>query len=198
MAVAFVGVFGAGFLFFDGCGKIERGIRAVLGTWDMWDSQSISPYELPLQRSPNEQPQAFIPVMESGQDARGSGESSFTSASMHIQAMPIEARNQKAASAYRRYCHHCHGLNGDGRSIVGESYAFALPDLRIWNIQNKLDQELFDFVSYGGKRMLPLAQTATALERLLAILHLDNLKDRPSVPVFPQRWVQPAERPGGP
>ena len=57
-------------------------------------------------------------------------------------------RRQRAswprATAYRRYCSHCHGEHGDNRTIVGESFSPRLPDLRLPGTQAKTDRELYE------------------------------------------------------
>ena len=51
-ALALLGAAGLGLLFGDGCGPVERGLRAVLGTWDMWQSPAVMPHEKPLLEVP--------------------------------------------------------------------------------------------------------------------------------------------------
>jgi hypothetical protein len=102
-------------------------------------------------------------------------------------------RAARAAVTYRRYCHHCHGPHGDGRIIVGESFAPRLPDLRAAAVQTQPDRALYDRVRQGSALMIPLDDTVTPLETLLAIEHVRNLGAAPSEPFFPAQSTRPAE-----
>jgi hypothetical protein len=92
---------------------------------------------------------------------------------------------------YRRYCHHCHGKNGDGRTIVGESLDIAPTDLRHVDVQSRDTSALFAHLRSGGELMVPLAQTMSPAEMLLSIEHLRTLRDRPSEPFFEPAYTEP-------
>jgi hypothetical protein len=177
---------GTSLLFGDGCGPVERGVRAALGTWDMWETRMVSPYEAPLAMPP------------SGTVRLGESAGAFERARARYEEISSRELNAGAAKTYRVYCGHCHGPAGDNRTIVGESFGFALPDLRDEHIQKLSDREMFERLTRGSEKMIPLADTLTPLKRLLAIRHVRTLKGRKSAPPFPPRWVEPAEQPGGP
>ncbi len=186
LVVAAIGGFAVSLLQGDGCGPVERGIRAGLGTWDIWETASVSPYQTPLAGVPD----GVVPV--------GGRMDTYERARATVDGMPSDVRSQRAAQVYRRFCHHCHGTNGDNRIIVGESFNFALPDLRSDRVQGLTDDQIFESLTNGTEKMIPLAATLSAVDRLLAIVHLRTLKGRPSEPFFKPRWVEPAEQPGGP
>lgn len=186
LALAAVGGFAVSLLTGDGCGPVERGIRAALGTWDMWDTAMLAPYRTPS----GALPEGTVPV--------GGAPETFERAQVALEALPAVVRARRSAQAYRRYCHHCHGPQGDNRISVGESFGFALPDLRQDAIQNLVDEQIFEALTSGSKRMIPLAATLSGLDRLLAIEHLRSLRGAESKPFFRPRWVEPAEQPGGP
>jgi hypothetical protein len=179
------GTLGASLLFGDGCGPVERTARALVNGWDMWDTAMVRPFEPPLTGLPS-----GVVTFEEPLDA-------LAAAQGEAARLPEAARGPLAERAYRRYCRHCHGTNGDGRIIVGESFAFPLPDLRGAATQELGDDDLFELVGAGSGRMIGLADTLTPLERLLSVWHLRTLKDHPSVPFYPPRWLEPAARPGG-
>jgi hypothetical protein len=173
----------AGLLFGDGCGPVERTVRAALGTWDMWQTPAVHPHERPLRSVPD----GAVPVDAPADE--------IAAAARELEALsPIE-RTERGRLAWRRYCHHCHGENGDNRVIAGESFGFALPDLREEEILEMEDEDLFGIISEGSGRMIALAATLTPLERLLAVHHLRTLADNPSRPFYPPRWVRPAQEP---
>jgi len=186
LVVAAVGGFALSLLKGDGCGPVERGIRAGLGTWDMWETAMISPYQMPLASVPAD----TVPL--------GGRRDTYEQARTVVDAMPAEERTRRASVVYRRFCHHCHGPNGDNRIIVGESFGFALPDLRQDKVQGLTDDQIFESLTRGTEKMIPLAATLSAVDRVLALTHLRSLKGRPSEPFFKPRWVEPAEQPGGP
>ncbi len=184
--LAAVAGFAVSLLSGDGCGPVERGVRAALGTWDMWETPLVAPHQRPLHAVPA----GTVPV--------GGRPQNLARARAAVAAMPAAEREQRAALVYRRACHHCHGENGDNRIIVGESFPFRLPDLRSDAVQGLTDSQIFDSLTRGSERMIPLAATLSARDRLLAISYLRSLKGRPSRPFFRPRWVDPAEQPGGP
>lgn len=105
--------------------------------------------------------------------------------------MGSQPRARRAAETYRRYCHHCHGQNGDGRIIVGESFSPALPDLRAPASQSRPEGQLYRQVMRGGRIMIPLDDTLTPLDALLALEHVRTLAQAPSRPFFAPRSEEP-------
>jgi mono/diheme cytochrome c family protein len=146
--------------------------------WDMWSTDAVRPYEEPL---PPAVP-GTVPTVDRFSLAAGRAA---------LDKMPQSDRTSRAALTYRRYCHHCHGPNGDGRIIVGESLELAPTDLRGPDVQALDDRALFEHVQGGGALMLPFAATLSPRDMLLAIQHLRTLKDRPSKPHFSPKNVRP-------
>lgn len=162
----------------DWLGPAERGIRALVHGWDMWDTPAVRPFEAPMPPR----------VEGTVQVARESW--TFEAARQALEHIPAGQRVARAAQAYRRYCHHCHGARGDGRSIVGESFGTRPPDLRSKEPQME-QEEFFEYIREGGGEMLPLGTTLSPLEVLLTIEHMRSLADQPSRPVFPPQSDQP-------
>jgi mono/diheme cytochrome c family protein len=108
-----------------------------------------------------------------------------------IDAMPAQTRKLAQATAYGRYCSHCHGENGDNRTIVGESFAPRLPDLRLAGTQAKGDRELYNLIMHGSALMVPLDDTVTPVEAVLAIDQVRTLAGAPSRPLFPPKSTKP-------
>jgi hypothetical protein len=158
----------------DYAGGVERVAREVLNGWDMWETPAVQPHEQPLVLPVH----GTIPVQ---------GSAGFEQAQQQRAALDPTLREERSALVYRRYCHHCHGPNGDGRIIVGESFGVKPPDLRSPEIQGRSDRELFDHVTRGSDVIIPLAAVVTPLDRLLAIDHLRTLEDAPSEPFFEPR-----------
>lgn len=162
----------------DWLGPVERGLRALVNGWDMWATDAVRPYEDPMPE--------LVPGTVPTEDRF-----SFQVGQQHLKEIKANDLPSRALTAYRRYCHHCHGKNGDGRIIVGESHEFKPPDLRSPDIQSKTDRELFEHVKTGGDLMLPLAATLSPLDILLTAHHIRTLKDRPSKPYYPVRDAKP-------
>ena len=165
----------------DWFGPVERGLRAAFDGWDMWATDAVRPYEDPMPPTP----EGTMPTTDHFSIRAGLAE---------VNALSKAQRNRKAAEAYRRYCHHCHGPNGDGRVIVGESLDIKPTDLRSAAVQNKSDRQLFDHLKAGGKLMIPLAATMSPGEMLLAIDHARGLAGRATKPHFAPRHSTPLER----
>lgn len=156
----------------------ERTARTLFNGWDMWDTAAVSPHQVPM------------PAVPPGTVPFG-GLQGYTQARAELERMGAAARRAKAALAYRRYCHHCHGANGDGRIIVGESFTPAPPDLRAPDVQQLADDDLHGIVMEGGGKMIPLRGTLTPLEAQLAISHMRTLASAPSRPFLPPRDEAP-------
>ena len=159
-------------------GPFERGARAALNGFDMWATESVRPYEEPM---PN-QPEGTVQTEDLFSIEKGRAD---------LARLSKKDRARKSALSYRRYCHHCHGPNGDGRIIVGESHEFKPADLRSAHTQAMSDEEIFNHVKEGGELMLPLAATLSPVEIMLVIDHLRSLKDKPSVPHFKPQFTEP-------
>ena len=159
-------------------GPFERGARAALNGWDMWSADAVRPYEAPMPA----RPEGTVPIEDRFSYRKGQSD---------LMAVPKEKRAEKGALTYRRYCHHCHGPNGDGRIIVGESHEFVPTDLRSAKVQNKTEAALFKHLQGGGELMLPLAATLSPLEMLFVIGHIRTLKGKPSEPYYKPQFTEP-------
>jgi hypothetical protein len=162
----------------DYLGGAERATREAVNGWDMWETDAVQPHEKPMP----------LPVQGT---VAVNGAPDFEQAQLQVFAMDPAARKQRSELVYRRFCHHCHGPNGDGRIIVGESFGVRPPDLRAPEIQALSDEYLYDHISYGI--LLPLAPIMTPQDRLLAIDRLRALADAPSEPLFERRNVEPLQ-----
>jgi hypothetical protein len=165
---------------FDGdwLGPVERGLRSGVNGWDMWATEAVRPYEDPQP----ERVEGTVPV---------GGGYSFATGARELAALGKDSREARAALSYRRYCHHCHGQNGDGRIIVGESMEHPPTDLRTEDVQSLTDEELFELLAEGGGVMIPFRETMSPLEVLLTIEHMRTLKNRPSRPFFEPQFTEP-------
>ena len=159
-------------------GPFERGARTALNGWDMWDTPSVRPYEAPMPDTP----EGSVPTED---------RFSYKTSETALKNLDPQKRTAKAALTYRRYCHHCHGPNGDGRIIVGESHEYKPADLRQPRIQQMDDRALFKHIEEGGQLMLPLGATLSPLEMRLAIEYLRTLKNKPSTPYFKPQFTEP-------
>lgn len=155
----------------DYLGPVERTLRSAFNGWDMWFDEGIAPYERPM---PNKV-QGTVPV---------TGKTGYGQGIEELKKLDSSKLKEKAYTAYRRYCRHCHGENGDGRIIAGESFDIILPDLRSDIVQSLSDQEIYSIVSEGSGKMISLADTMTPLEIILSISHMRSLKNAPSEPFF--------------
>jgi cytochrome c5 len=162
----------------DWLGPVERGLRGAVNGWDMWATDSVRPYEDPMPPTV----EGTVPVEQ---------RFSFAAGAREVAAIPAEQRKERGSLTYRRYCHHCHGANGDGRTIVGESLDVVPADLRQAAIQSRDVHALYAHLQSGGKLMVPLAQTMSPAEMLLSIEHLHTLRNRPSEPFFEPAFTEP-------
>lgn len=164
----------------DWLGGAERVTRELVDGWDMWETDAVQPHEKPMPLPVH----GTIPV---------SGASGFEQARQELAGMDPVARQRRAELVYRRFCHHCHGPNGDGRIIVGESFGVKPPDLRAPEVQARSDRSLYDHISNGTDVLIPLAPIMTPTDRLLAIDRLRALAEAPSQPLFERRNVEPLQ-----
>jgi hypothetical protein len=164
----------------DYLGGAERAARQAVNGWDMWQTDAVQPHEKPMPHPVK----GTVPV---------AGAPGFEQARRELAAMEPAVREKRAELVYRRFCHHCHGPNGDGRSIVGESFGVRPSDLRAPAVQARSDRSLYDHLSTGTDIIIPLAPLMTPRDRLLAIERLRSLADAPSVPLFERRSVEPVQ-----
>ena len=114
---------------------------------------------------------------------------------MHVDAAVVARQRPAEAekTAYDRYCRHCHGDNGDGRIIVGESLNPAPRDLRSAAVQGRSEAALFDSVANGTQFMIPLARSLDPVEIVLALRHVKTLANAPSRPFYTPKYTRPLE-----
>jgi hypothetical protein len=158
----------------------ERLARSLFNGWDGWDTVSVQPYQQPMPQVP----EGAVPF---------GGSPDFAEVTAQFEALPASTRQADAPVAWRRYCYPCHGPNGDGRIIVGESFSPAPPDLRSERVQALSDERIYEQVRGGSANMIPLADTLTPLETLLAVDHLRSLSGHPSEPFFTPKDTRPLE-----
>ncbi|MBM4386220.1 MAG: cytochrome c [Deltaproteobacteria bacterium] len=160
----------------DYLGPVERTLRSAFNGWDMWFTEGVSPYELPMPGGV----EGTIPV---------TGKSGYEQGVAEMKRLDGAKLKEKAYTSYRRFCHHCHGANGDGRIIAGESFDVIMPDLRSDAAQSLSDHDLYSIISGGFGKMLPLADTMTPLDIMLSISHMRSLKNAPSEPFFERKFT---------
>jgi hypothetical protein len=168
-----------------GCGPYdwfppERLARSVFNGWDGWDTVSVQPYQEPMPPVP----EGTVPF---------GGTEGFAEAKARFDTLAPQVRSADATTAWRRYCYPCHGPNGDGRIIVGESFSPAPPDLRSERSQSLTDEQIYAQVRTGSANMIPLSDTLTPVETLLVIARLRTLPERPSEPFFTPKDTRPLE-----
>lgn len=164
----------------DYLGPAERTARAAFRGWDMWATASVRPYETPMPASvPMAVPFTGLPA--------------FDQASKAFLGLDAQTQDQRGELVYRRFCHHCHGRNGDGRIIVGESFGFHLPDLRADVVQTKSDEELFWFVHDGSQLMIPLRHTVSPQDIVAALHQVRRIRDHESTPFFKPQFTEPIQ-----
>lgn len=84
-----------------------------------------------------------------------------------VQALPAQGEKE-----YKAFCSHCHGPNLDGLGTVGQSF-FPLPTSLIAEQTVKMsDDELFFFISYGGKKAPALASSMSVESRNAVIQYI--------------------------
>ena len=179
-SVLLVTIFASGCGSHDWFGPLERGARTLFNGWDMWDTPMVRPYEDPM------------PPVPTGSVAI-KAKPDYQEAWKQFSKSNAQQRNDRGLVAYRRFCHHCHGANGDGRIIVGESFSVSPPDLRSSDVQEMSTEDLFEIIAAGSGSMLGLAASMTPLDILFSIHHMRSLKDAPSKPYFAPRNTQPVK-----
>jgi hypothetical protein len=165
----------------DWLGPFERAVREVTFAWDMWDTDAVRPYERPM------------PPVPEGTVAVTGTTGGYEEGLVMWRSLTPAQHEELSSESYRRYCHHCHGASGDGRSIVGESFHPKVPDLRADEIQDLANEQIYTRVSEGTQIMIPLGDTMTPLELMLAIEHVRSLQGAPSRPYFSPKNIEPLE-----
>jgi mono/diheme cytochrome c family protein len=83
---------------------------------------------------------------------------------------------QRGKEGYANYCTMCHGLKGDGKGTVGQSF-YPLPaDLKALPVQRKSDGRLFFILTFGSGRHPALGFMLTEEERWAIIHYVRSLK----------------------
>lgn len=162
----------------DWLGPVERGLRSGVNGWDMWATESVRPYENPMPAAvPGTRP--ITPGLD------------FKQARVAVHGLKADEREERAALTYRRFCHHCHGPNGDGRIIVGESLDIKPADLRASKVQSKTDRAIYSHIVSGGELMVPFQATMSPVDMMLAVEYVRTLSSKPGKPYFPRRHTKP-------
>ena len=164
----------------DWFGPVERGARTLFNGWDMWDTAMVRPYEEPMPPTP----EGVVPV---------TGLETFQEAEAQYRKAGDAYNSKRGPLVYRRFCYHCHGAHGDGRIIVGESFAVKPTDLRGENVQTLSNEDLYDVVADGFNTMLGLRASMTPDDIVQSIHYMRTLKNAPSTPFFKPRNTQPLE-----
>jgi len=165
---------------YDWFGPLERGARTIFNGWDMWDTPAVRPYEDPM------------PPVPDGSVA-ANAKADYETAWKQFSTNNSQYQAERGALAYRRFCHHCHGKNGDGRIIVGESFSVRPTDLRDPNVQAISTEDIYEIVSTGTGAMLGLSASMSPVDILFSIHHMRSLKGAPSTPYFAPRNTKPLE-----
>ncbi len=161
----------------DWMGPLERLARAMMQGWDMWAVESVRAYERPMPG----RPEGAVPV---------SGRAGYEQGVRAIAALDPSQARERGRVVFARLCDHCHGPQGDGRVIVGESFDVSLPDLRSSEVQGRSDRALFGSVFYGTGNMIPLRETVSPDDLLLALQHVRSLAGAPSRPYFERKGFE--------
>ena len=146
----------------DWLGPAERGIRAALNGWDMWDTPAVRPYQEPMP--------ARVPGTVSISGKRGFGQ-----ALAGLQGVDAQALAEGGKLAYERFCDHCHGPRGDARVVVGESFDVYIVDLPTATPDME-DEDIYDIVMNGSGAMLALGETVSPTDALRIVRYLRTLE----------------------
>ena len=134
--------------------------------WRMRETPAVRPHEAPLPVMPND----AIPIQGGDVIARK------TDPLDQENPLPLDKTSlDRGKQKFALYCTMCHGSRGDGYGTVGQSF-YPLPrDLRGPRVQEKSDGFLFYTVSFGQKRMPPLATTVSEENRWFIIHHIRSI-----------------------
>jgi mono/diheme cytochrome c family protein len=144
----------------------------------MRDQPSLMPHDRPTLSVPA----GAVPV-EGGEPAPTPEEAAALANPVADVPQEIEA----GRTAYRRFCSHCHGTLGRGRTVVGASLDPAPTDLSA-AVAGKSDGELFSIVTFGRKTSPALGPTIDELDRWRIVRFLHTLPD--AARGVPPAWGQ--------
>jgi mono/diheme cytochrome c family protein len=103
--------------------------------------------------------EAHFPVMPPDSVSVTGGTTALRLADPNTLENPWKADGRTIAAgrkSYADFCVHCHGVRGDGRATVGQSFAPLPTDLRSEAVQAHSDGELFYRIGFGFQRHPPL------------------------------------------
>jgi mono/diheme cytochrome c family protein len=123
---------------------------------------------------PNDRPTLSVPA---GAVPVEGGEPAPTLEEAVALANPVANVPEEIAAgraAYRRFCSHCHGTLGRGRTVVGASLDPAPTDLSA-ALEGKADGELFSIVTFGRKTSPALGPVIDVLDRWRIVRFLHTL-----------------------
>ncbi|MCG8332885.1 MAG: cytochrome c [Proteobacteria bacterium] len=119
---------------------------------------------------PHEEPML---IMEEGTVPFHGGEEQIrASLADNTIQVPTSSTVEDGKVAYQVFCSHCHGPNLDGQGTVGQSFTPLPTDLAGTQAKQLSDVELFQHISYGGKRAPALASTMSVESRWAVIQYL--------------------------
>ena len=103
--------------------------------------------------------EAYFPIMPQDNVSVSGGTTAFRLAGPDALKNPLKEGGPAIAAGragYANFCVHCHGVRGDGRATVGQSFAPLPTDLRSERVQSQSDGELFYKIGFGHERHPPL------------------------------------------
>ena len=89
---------------------------------------------------------------------------------------PAQAMLAKGEKDYQAFCSHCHGPKMDGLGTVGQSFSPLPTDLTGEETVAMSDEELFAFISYGGKKAPALASSMSVESRKAVIRYIRHIQ----------------------
>ena len=134
--------------------------------WRMRETPAVRPHEIPLLVMP----EGLVPIQGGDHILRSMDPLDLENPFPFTQKSIDEGKKK-----FGYYCAMCHGARGDGLGPVGQSF-YPLPrDLRSPQVQEKSDGFLFYTISFGQKRMPPLAPTVAELDRWFIVHYIRSL-----------------------
>ena len=90
---------------------------------------------------------------------------------------PSEKNIAAGKEAYQRFCQHCHGVDGNGKSSMTDAYPVAaIPALNRPELRNQADNYFFKRIMNGGAMMPALGYMVDVKERWQITLYLRTLQ----------------------
>jgi mono/diheme cytochrome c family protein len=136
---------------------------------------------------PNDKPTLSVPA---GVVPVGGGEPAASleeATALENPVANVPKEREQGALAYRRYCGHCHGTLGRGRTVVGASLD-PRPTELAGVVDGRSDGELFGIITFGARTSPALGPTIDVLDRWRIVRWLRTLPDaaRAAAPAWGQ------------